>query len=93
MGWSYGNRVHSDASAAIGIARRRGMREMRHLDVTDLWVQEKVKSMAVNLVKIKGENNPADIFTKYVDRSILTKNARFHEPREARQQSEKRSKS
>ena len=41
--------VHSDATAAIGIARRRGMRKVRHLDVTDLWIQKKVQSTPVIL--------------------------------------------
>ena len=31
----------TDATAAIGIARRRGMGQIRHLDVIDLWIQEK----------------------------------------------------
>ena len=31
--------VHSDATAAIGIAHRRGMGRIRHLDCTDLWCQ------------------------------------------------------
>ena len=32
--------VLPDATAAIGIARRRGMGQIRHLDCTDLWIQE-----------------------------------------------------
>ena len=72
MGWDYKIRVHSDATAAIGIAQRRGMGKVRHLDVTDLWIQDKIRAKAVDLVEIKGEHNPADIFTKCVDRSILT---------------------
>ena len=44
MGWECSITVHSDATAAIRIARRRGMGKVRHLDVTDLWIQEKVQS-------------------------------------------------
>ena len=73
LGWEYAVKVHTDASAAIGIARRRGLGKVRHLDVTDLWVQEKVRSKAVDLQKIPGDKNPADALTKYVDRSILNK--------------------
>ena len=58
-------RVHSDATAAIGIARRRGLGKLRHLDVEDLWVQHKVRSKAIELLKVDGKENPADIFTKY----------------------------
>ena len=60
--------VHSDATAAIGIARRKGLGKIRHLDVTDLWIQDKVRSKLIGLKKILGTDNPADIFTKYVDR-------------------------
>ena len=77
LGWQYKIRVHSDATAAIGIARRRGLGKVRHLDVSDLWIQEKVRAKAVELVKIAGAENPADILTKYVDRGILTKALTF----------------
>ena len=73
LGWHYKIRVHSDATAAIGIARRRGLGKIRHLDVEDLWVQAKVRDKTVELVKILGAENPADILTKYVDKGILTK--------------------
>lgn len=73
LGWSYKLRVHSDAVAAIGIARRRGLGKIRHLDVEDLWVQSKVRDKIVDLVKVAGVDNPADILTKYVDKGILTK--------------------
>ena len=66
-------RVHTDATAAIGIARRRGLGKIRHLDTSDLWVQEKVRSGQIELVKVLGSDNPADMMTKYVERPILTK--------------------
>ena len=47
-------RIHSDATAAIGIARRRGLGKLRHLDVEDLWVQEKVRDKAVEICKVLG---------------------------------------
>ena len=64
-------RIHSDATAAIGIARQRGLGKLRHLGVEDLWVQHKVRSKVVDLVKVDGKVNPADIFTKYVEAPIL----------------------
>ena len=60
-------RVHSDATAAIGIARRRGLGKLRHLDVEDLWVQEAIRTGKVELVKVLGTHNPADLFTKYLE--------------------------
>ena len=71
LGFNVGIRVHSDATAAIGIARRRGMGKIRHLDTTDLWIQERVRSKDVDLVKVLGSENPADALTKYVDAGIL----------------------
>ena len=65
--------VHSDATAAIGIARRKGLGKIRHLDVTDLWIQDKVWSKQVGLKKVLGTDNPANIFTEHVERSILQK--------------------
>ena len=35
--------IHSDATAAIGIARRKGLGIIRHVDVTELWIQDKIK--------------------------------------------------
>jgi hypothetical protein len=73
LGFHYEVRVHSDATAAIGIARRRGLGKIRHLDCSDLWIQEKLRNKQISLHKVLGTDNPADAFTKHVDRAILTK--------------------
>ena len=62
-----------DAMAAIAIARRRGMGRIRHIDVTDLWVQEKLTTKAKTIDKVLGGDKPADIRTKHVDRQTLNK--------------------
>ena len=64
--------VLSDATAAIGKARRRGMGKCRHLKCTDLWVQEKIRSKQISLEKMPGTENPADMLTKCVDHATLT---------------------
>ena len=46
--------MHTDATAAIGIARRRGMGKITHLDVTDLWIQEEFNSKLAYLHKVLG---------------------------------------
>ena len=66
-------RIHSDATAALGMCRRRGLGKVRHLDVADLWAQEKVRSGTVALCKFLGSENPADVLTKHVDQKTLTK--------------------
>ena len=73
LGYHYDLRVHTDATAAIGIARRRGMGKIRHLDTADLWVQEKIRTGRVELLKVPGQENPADIMTKYVDKGLMSK--------------------
>ena len=71
IGWDIQIRVLSDATAAIGIARRKGLGKIRHLDCTDLWIQDKIRSKAILLEKVLGLEHPADIFTTYVDRKTL----------------------
>ena len=63
LGWSIKVRVLSDATAAIGIARCKGLGKIRHLDTTDLWIQDKIRSKQVVLDKVLGSENPADMFT------------------------------
>ena len=58
--------VHSDASAAIGIANRRGSGKIRHIEVHQLWLQEKVARGEMQVEKVLGTKNPADALTKYV---------------------------
>ena len=69
--WPLQLNVHTDATAAIGIAKRRGLGKVRHLHTTDLWVQETVRNGDVALHNVLGAENPADIFTKYLDRTIM----------------------
>ena len=71
LGFNYKLRIHSDATAAIGIARRRGMGKISHLDCSDLWVQEKIRSQKIKLTKINGSENPADASTKHGDKNNL----------------------
>ena len=63
--------VYSDATAAIGIARRKGLGKIRHLDVTDLWIQDRIRSKAITLDKVLGTENMADVLTKYVDKKVM----------------------
>ena len=73
MGWTVAIRVHSDATAAIGICRRKGLGKIRHLDTTDLWIQQQVRSKEIELCKVLSTDNPADVLTKYVNRQTMDK--------------------
>ena len=59
-------RLWTDSSAAIGISKRSGLGKIRHLATHTLWLQEKVRTKAVEVRKVKGEDNPADLFTKHL---------------------------
>ena len=56
----------TDSSAAIGIASRSGLGKLRHLETHTLWLQEKVRTKAIVVKKVRGEVNPADLFTKHL---------------------------
>ena len=58
-------RVWTDSSTAIGICSRQGPGKMRHLDTHTLWIQQAVRTGRVDLRKVLGEENPADLLTKH----------------------------
>ena len=43
LGFTFDINIFTDANASIGIVRRRGLGRVRHLNVADLWVQEKIR--------------------------------------------------
>ena len=63
----------TDSTAAIGICRRRGLGKIRHLATADLWIQDRLRSKDLSLVKVLSADNIADMLTKHVDRSTLCK--------------------
>ena len=71
LGFHIDLHILTDATAAIGSVRRRGLGRVRHLDVSDLWVQDKLRAGAFTLKKIPRSENPADICTKHVLRPVL----------------------
>ena len=58
--------VYTDSSAAMGICARQGLGRLRHLDTHSLWIQQAVRSGRITVRKVKGEFNPADLFTKHL---------------------------
>ena len=82
-------RVWTDSSAAIGICGRQGIGKVRHLACHTLWVQQRVRRGDFELRKVKGEDNPADLFTKHMEsrdklnRLVSLYNCSFREGRAA----------
>ena len=61
----------ADSSAAIGICKRSGIGRVRHLAVCQLWVQERIRDKTLDLRKVAGEANPADIGTKHLGAEVM----------------------
>ena len=68
LGFELKLEILTDATAAVGIASRRGLGSTRHVQVHYLWIQERVGCGDITLKKVWGGENPADLLTK-----ILTK--------------------
>ena len=58
--------VWTDSSAASAISTRSGLGKFRHLETHTLWVQEKVRTGAIAVRKVRAEVNPADLFTNHL---------------------------
>ena len=59
-------RAWTDSTASIGICSRSGVGKLRHIDTHYLWVQQRVRDRSIELYKVRGEENPADLFTKHL---------------------------
>ena len=71
MGWHATVVIHSDATAAVCIAHRKGLGQIRHLDVTDLSIQDKIRSKIIQVTKVLGTENMADAMAAYDDKASL----------------------
>ena len=60
-----------DATAGIGIASRKGAGRIRHIATPTLWLQRLVNDGTVQLTKVPGTLNPADLGTKPLDGSAI----------------------
>ena len=61
----------SDRSAAKSFVSRRGLGEMRHIEIRDLWLQREVMKGLVKIEKIPGDDNRADLMTKFVNAETI----------------------
>ena len=58
--------LYTDSSAARGIIHRAGLGKLRHLETGYLWLQSAVAAKRLQVRKVLGKENPADLFTKYL---------------------------
>lgn len=56
--------MYIDSSSAMALNLRSGLGRAKHIATQDLWMQDTVKQKLVQLKKIIGSHNPADLYTK-----------------------------
>ena len=66
-------RTSTDSSAAMGISKRRGLGKTRHIELNQLWLQEKVNNIEIEMRKMKGEDDVADALTERLDQRDIIK--------------------
>ena len=57
--------LNTDSSAAKGIASRRGLGKVRHIELCELWLQDQVARGRIAVNKIRGDDNFSDSLTKH----------------------------
>ena len=60
-------KINTDASAAKGMANRRGLGKVRHIAVNQLWIQDRIARGDLTINKVNGKENIADNLTKHVN--------------------------
>ena len=68
--------LYAEASAALGMAKRQGAGEMRHINVRTLWLQEKEIQKVLGFQTIRCVENPADGLAKHVRQELALQYAR-----------------
>ena len=72
MGVKVSISVYTDSSAAKGIASRRGLGKVRHVELSELWLQDQVAKGRIRVYKISGDENFADSFTKHSNQDRIS---------------------
>ena len=65
-------KIHTDSSSGKSIATRIGTgKKTKHVELKHLFIQQLVALNHLRIIKIHTNDNPADIFTKYVSAETL----------------------
>ena len=65
--------VNTDATAAIGIASRRGLGRVKHVDTIFLWIQERIDQLKIAVHKKHTSDMLADMLTKFLTNREIVK--------------------
>ena len=66
-------RLYVASTACLGAAGRRGAGRIRHIATSTLWLQNAVGEGRIVLAKVAGTENPADLGTKVLSGTVLTR--------------------
>ena len=69
--------ISTDSSTAKAICQRRGLGKVRHIEVGELWLQEKVYYGTIITKKIDGTSNESDAMTKHLGQEEIMKHMTF----------------
>ena len=71
FGLKVAGEVWGDAQAVLGIISRKGLGEIRHIQIGLLWVQQVAAQRRLMFTKVSGKEDPADPYTKYLDAATM----------------------
>ncbi len=64
--------IHTDSSAGKSMASRHGLsKKTKHIHLRFLFMQDLILSGLIKIKKVLGTLNPADVFTKYINKDTL----------------------
>ena len=66
-----------DASAALGVIKRKGLGKLRHIRVQQLWIQDASDKGLIKYHKIDGKKNPANTLTKHVSAADIEESTKY----------------
>ena len=58
-------KVETVATVAERIGNRKGLGKPRHIEVNQLWLQDRVRKSEIDVIKIPREDNAADTLTQH----------------------------
>jgi len=62
--------IGTDSSGAKAFSERRGVGRMRHIATRYLWLQERIQAKHLQIKKVDGTSNEADVLTKALGESV-----------------------
>jgi hypothetical protein len=62
-------RLHADSSPLKGLLERRGTGKIKHLEMKQLWLQEKVRAGEIEFLKVPRKDNSSDALTHHWTRA------------------------